>query len=244
MSAQRHGRKLQSVGIAMLGLLAAAAAAADDAIYSVDWMNTNPPQVLVKIDTHPWNSDVVARTARVSLTFATSEGASVKRSYDFLKGATRPSYLEQGHIYGRTFAVDVASATGIRNSGVMFPNDEGKTDVDAPTAVARRGKTAAPTDRIEGAGDASAANHGTNDVVAQPTAPAHMQWYGQTNYQGSDFDSMGTSSVQECSDRCVNKAACRAFTWVKGEVGGMCWLKNTVPPRSQCGNCISGIKSP
>jgi PAN domain-containing protein len=228
----------------MLGLLAAAAAPADDAIYSVDWMNTNPPQVLVKIDTHPWDSDIVARTARVSVTFATSEGDRITRKYDFLNGATHPSYLEQGHIYGRTFAVDVTGATGIQDSGVMFPNDEGKADVNVRTAGARHGITAAPTDRIEGAGGAPAVNHGTNYVVAQPAALAHMQWYSQTDYQGSDFASMGTRSVQECSDRCVNKAQCRAFTWVNGEGGGMCWLKNTVPSGSKCGNCISGIKSP
>jgi len=221
-------RALGSSCLALFGLFTAVPTPADDAVYDVKWVNADPPQIVVMIDTNPWSKDTVSPTAELSVQFRTDGGASAERRYSFLQGATHPTFLEQGHVYRRIFPVDVAGAVAIQNTGLTFPSVDAKAD--SASSGARRGKTAATTDEI-------------NSVIAHPPASVDMQWYDRTDMAGGDFANIAVNSLQECSDLCLNDHRCRAFTLVRGESGGgVCWLKNAKPPATDCANCISGIK--
>jgi hypothetical protein len=67
--------------------------------------------------------------------------------------------------------------------------------------------------------------------------PACMgQLLYDTNLQGSDIsniDKVDVNTEGECSSACLQNAHCRSMTFVKhpDKPGGICWLKDTVPPK-------------
>jgi len=69
---------------------------------------------------------------------------------------------------------------------------------------------------------------------------------GRTNRQGSDFASSGfeLNSADECSELCSKDSKCKAMTFVKHAAshGGICWLKNRVPPASFNEAMTSAVK--
>jgi hypothetical protein len=69
-----------------------------------------------------------------------------------------------------------------------------------------------------------------------------------TDRTGSDYASfnLGSADPNQCAQTCAGDPDCKAFTYVKPGYQGAsarCWLKNAVPPQTQAGCCISGVKS-
>jgi hypothetical protein len=82
---------------------------------------------------------------------------------------------------------------------------------------------------------------------AIPKAPymSELQW--NTNLQGSDIANINKPEVNtagECSDLCLKNPHCKAVTFVQhpSGSGGICWLKDAVPPRSANAAMTSAIK--
>ncbi len=57
---------------------------------------------------------------------------------------------------------------------------------------------------------------------------------------GGDYHSYNSGGLSQCSTSCGTIARCKAYTYVPST--GICWLKETVPPRIANGCCTSGVK--
>lgn len=57
---------------------------------------------------------------------------------------------------------------------------------------------------------------------------------------GSDYHSYNSGGLSQCSTSCGTIDRCKAYTYVPST--GICWLKETVPPRIANGCCTSGVK--
>lgn len=57
---------------------------------------------------------------------------------------------------------------------------------------------------------------------------------------GGDYHSYQSGGLSQCSTSCGTIARCKAYTYVPST--GVCWLKETVPPRIASGCCTSGVK--
>lgn len=73
-----------------------------------------------------------------------------------------------------------------------------------------------------------------------------LQW--ETNLQGEDINNIDKADVNTagaCSDACLKSADCRSMTFVQHpppKTGGICWLKNTVPPSKPASGMTSAVK--
>ena len=64
-----------------------------------------------------------------------------------------------------------------------------------------------------------------------------------TNRQGHDLSNFIVDGPQACSESCDTNVHCLAMTMVKRPGGGgICWLKDSVPPMSQHTDMVSAIK--
>lgn len=76
-----------------------------------------------------------------------------------------------------------------------------------------------------------------------PPKMGELIW-GQ-NYQGSDIANFARPEVNtagECSMLCEREERCKAMTFVMHGSGGVCWLKDAVPPLSPNSNMVSARK--
>lgn len=79
--------------------------------------------------------------------------------------------------------------------------------------------------------------------------PAHMTVEKNTDRYGGDYRRIVMEKPQPvaCRKACKDDAACRAYTYVKPGVQhptkAICYLKNTVPPKTPNNCCESGIKN-
>lgn len=72
-----------------------------------------------------------------------------------------------------------------------------------------------------------------------------LQW--GTNLQGGDIANIEKADVNtagECSTRCAQEERCEAMTFVMHASGngGICWLKDAVPPTSPNPAMVSAVK--
>jgi hypothetical protein len=69
---------------------------------------------------------------------------------------------------------------------------------------------------------------------------------GRTNRAGSDLAISGfqVNGAEECSELCSKDAKCKAMTFVKhlASHGGICWLKDRVPPARSSEAMTSAVK--
>jgi hypothetical protein len=82
-------------------------------------------------------------------------------------------------------------------------------------------------------------------MVGQVASPARADV--AYDRPGGDYDKFVVKSgdPDECSSRCERDARCRAwsFSYPRTEqVGAVCWLKKSVPPRVQSNCCVSGVR--
>lgn len=82
-------------------------------------------------------------------------------------------------------------------------------------------------------------------VVVVPAQGQGLEW--NVNRRGSDYRSfdLGAPQPELCRNACMSEPACVAFTYVNPGVQGpnaRCWLKNSVPPPTPEGCCVSGVK--
>ena len=75
---------------------------------------------------------------------------------------------------------------------------------------------------------------------------SELQW--RTNLQGKDINNIDKAEVNTagaCSDACLKNLDCKSMTFVEHpppKPGGICWLKNTVPPSYPSANMTSAVK--
>ncbi len=219
----------QLLGVATICLFLAMTARADTALYSVDWVDANPPRIRVRIDTNPWSAGTMTPNATLSVTIVTEHQGTQTLSYDFLKGLQSPKYLKRGRVYERSFDLQIAGARSIASSSLQFPTLNGKAD----GADAELAPTAKTTDVL--------AKHAEGVMVAPPPSSV-MSTELRIDRIGSDFKNERLPSAQKCSDLCLSARQCAAFTFVNDGQDGVCWLKNSVPRSSACSNCVSGVK--
>jgi hypothetical protein len=91
---------------------------------------------------------------------------------------------------------------------------------------------------------------GSRGAVSTPPPPrparmGELQW--QTNLQGRDTENIDKSEVNTagaCSEMCLRNNGCKAMTFVQHPTGsgGICWLKDTVPPASHNAEMTSAVK--
>jgi len=80
-----------------------------------------------------------------------------------------------------------------------------------------------------------------------PPVSAYMgELLWNTNLQGSDISNLDNSSITTagaCSDACLQNTHCVAMTFVPHPTGGgVCWLKDKVPPSTPRPAYASAIK--
>ena len=63
-----------------------------------------------------------------------------------------------------------------------------------------------------------------------------------TNRQGNDIRWFQVNTAAQCSLECLKDINCKAITFVENPQGGVCWLKNAVPPPTQQPGLISSVK--
>ncbi|WP_157642797.1 PAN domain-containing protein [Burkholderia ubonensis] len=81
--------------------------------------------------------------------------------------------------------------------------------------------------------------------IFPPPYMGQLRW-GQ-NYQGSDIENIDRPEVNtagECSMLCEKEDRCKAMTFVmhNDKPGGICWLKDAVPPLTKNGQMVSAEK--
>ena len=84
-------------------------------------------------------------------------------------------------------------------------------------------------------------------VFPPPGEPVMSELQWNTNFQGSDIaniDKPEVNTAGECSDRCLKNSQCKAMTFVQhpSASGGICWLKDAVPPGSPNASMASAVK--
>jgi len=81
-------------------------------------------------------------------------------------------------------------------------------------------------------------------MLAHASQPAQAQ----TNFDriGGDYlrAPSGTGDPADCALACERDKRCRSwtFSYPSGSDGAYCWLKNTVPQRTQSDCCVSGVR--
>jgi len=78
--------------------------------------------------------------------------------------------------------------------------------------------------------------------------PAGRSAEMNTNRGGGDYTSMDLSAPDPglCEAACAGDGRCQAWTYVQPGVQGpsaRCWLKDSVPPPTADGCCVSGVKA-
>ncbi len=79
-------------------------------------------------------------------------------------------------------------------------------------------------------------------------AHASLPVQAQTNFDriGGDYlrAPSGSGDPADCALACERDKRCRSwtFSYPSGTDGAYCWLKNTVPPRTQSDCCVSGVR--
>jgi len=65
-----------------------------------------------------------------------------------------------------------------------------------------------------------------------------------TNLQGSDIANFPAGDPESCAHMCERNLRCKAMTFVRhpDRPGGICWLKDRVPPRSDAPAMVSAVK--
>ena len=87
----------------------------------------------------------------------------------------------------------------------------------------------------------------TGGSIPMRDGSASISFEPDTNRGGSDFtnfESIG-DRLEICRDACAAENSCIAYTYVRPGLQGpraMCWLKNSAPPATVDGCCISGVK--
>lgn len=80
-----------------------------------------------------------------------------------------------------------------------------------------------------------------------PPLPHMSELMWRVNLQGSDIVNLDNTSINTagaCSQACLANDDCKAMTFVQhpSGVGGVCWLKNEVPPATPNAAMTSAIK--
>jgi len=83
-------------------------------------------------------------------------------------------------------------------------------------------------------------------VLSVPTAAPARADIG-FDRPGGDYDKFVVKSgdPDECSSRCERDGRCRAWSFSyprTNQVEAVCWLKKSVPPRTQNSCCLSGVR--
>ena len=78
------------------------------------------------------------------------------------------------------------------------------------------------------------------DYIRQPSPQMSQLEIGTDRYGGEDFRDFPVSSVEECSDACLNDPDCRSFSF--NVSAKQCWLKKDVPLRVENSGFTSGVK--
>ena len=88
----------------------------------------------------------------------------------------------------------------------------------------------------------------THETKRDRPSPAPTPYMGKlemaTNRDGHDISNFSVDDAEECSRTCEADSRCKAMTFVKhpSEPGGICWLKDGVPPISSNPAMISAVK--
>ena len=78
-------------------------------------------------------------------------------------------------------------------------------------------------------------------VVPPPPPPVHMaEQEPNINRDGGDYKDFVAGDINECLVACENDSDCKAITFNKSS--RQCWMKSSVPLRSDNPNYISSVK--
>ena len=80
----------------------------------------------------------------------------------------------------------------------------------------------------------------TKEIEDIKNRPSMSEVEMDINRDGSDYKDFVASNIEECLDTCARELRCKAITFTKSS--RQCWMKSSVPLRSNNPNYISAVK--